>query len=226
MSNWTLSLFLAVVLLPGWTLAADGRGEEIPGWGVLHDPVGDCPVDPVDSGITLTIPAGIHDMSPRKGTANAPRIWQPVEGNFLYEVRVDTFPLPDAKSGANGNTSYIAAGILVWHDDDNFLRWTRSANGESARVFLSCEHYQDGKLVGGGIYPIEDHAIYLRVERRGDHLYFSARRDAANWRGFLKRPFSEETHAKLGVVGINVTQQNATFALDKSYLLSAKQAAE
>ncbi|MEW4566143.1 hypothetical protein AB1K70_26735 [Bremerella sp. JC770] len=110
-----------------------------------------------------------------------------VEGDFLYEVRVLDFPRPAAKTGVEGHASYLGAGILVWQDDQNLLRWPHTASGEANAVLLSCEQYEQGQLVGGGNLPMGDTPIKLRVERRHDRLILSATHDNSSWRNLLDR---------------------------------------
>jgi len=202
--------------------AASLSAEELPGWGKVIDPVGNCPVDFVDSGISLSIPAGLHDMNPRLQSTNAPRVVHDVEGDFLYEVRVLDFPRPAAKTGAQGHASYLAAGILVWQDDRNLLRWTRTASGEANAVFLSCEQYEQGKLVGGGNFPMGDKPVALRIERRADRLILSATHDNSSWRRVLDRRCSFTKDLKIGLFGLNVTQNDVEYRFEQPYLLSAE----
>ncbi|WP_158545434.1 DUF1349 domain-containing protein [Bremerella cremea] len=193
--------------------------QEFPGWGELVDPVGDCPVDPLPDGIQLTIPAGIHQLNPTMDTVNAPRVWQSVEADFLYEVRVKDFPRPEADSGANGNRSYVAAGIVIWHDENNFLRWTRSASAEKNAVYLSCEQFENGKHVGGGYFRMKDEPIWIRVERRGNTLRMSASDDGKKWQQAIERDCTFPTALKAGVFGLNVTEKEFQFRFSDGYLL-------
>ncbi len=194
--------------------------EELPGWGEITDPVGNCPVDFIEQGISIAIPAGLHDMNPRLEVTNAPRVMQTVEGDFLYEVRVSDFPRPQAKTGVNGHASYLAAGILLWQDDRNILRWTRTASGEANAVFLSCEQYEQGQLVGGGNFPMQDKPITLRLERRKDQLILSASYDNSTWRTFLQRRCSLQNRLKVGAFGLNVTQKDTEYRFEAPYLLA------
>jgi len=195
--------------------------EDLPGWGEIVDPVGNCPVDFAEQGISLSIPAGLHDMNPRLQITNAPRILEQVEGDFLYEVHVGDFPRPQAKTGVQGHASYLAAGILLWQDDQNVMRWTRTASGEANAVFLSCEQYEQGKLAGGGNYPMEDKPVTLRLERRKDRLILSATYDNSSWRKVLERRCSLWKDLKVGVFGLNVTEKDVEYRFTSSYLLSS-----
>lgn len=215
---------LLILLLPFFPTAVSLNAEELPGWGEVVDPVGNCPVDFVDSGISLLVPGGLHDMNPRLQVTNAPRVLQKVTGDFFYEVRVGDFPRPQANSGVEGHTSYIAAGILVWQDDRTLLRWTRTGSGEANAVFLSCEQYEQGQLVGGGNYPMEDKPITLRLERRKDRLILSATYDNSTWRKLLERRSTLQNEVQVGVLGLNVTQNDVEYRFEAPYLLSSQQA--
>lgn len=214
--RFALGLFLSVAFL---TLS---YGQEIPGWGTLVDPVGNCPVDPTKSGITLEVPAGIHDMNPYLQQTNAPRLWREVSGDFLFEARILDFPRPQPKTGVNGHQSYVASGILIWQDEENLLRWTRSASGEANQIYLSCEQYEKRALVGGGNFPLEDKPVLLRVERRGDRLLLWATYDTTGWRKVLERKCSYRKALKVGVFGLNVTEKDVEFCFEDAYLLAQK----
>lgn len=213
MSRRITSLFV-LLLLCGFLSAQD-----VAGWGDLVDPVGDCPVDFLPDGIRLTVPAGVHQLNPTLDTVNAPRVWQSVEGDFLYEVQVKDFPRPQPESGANGNRSYVAAGIVVWQDEKNFLRWTRSASAEKNAVYLSCEQFENGKYVGGGYFRLKDQPIWLRVERRGDALRMSHSDDGKNWKQAIERRCTYQPPVKTGVFGLNVTEKDYEFQFTDSYCL-------
>ncbi|MBI1249797.1 hypothetical protein GC197_18375 [bacterium] len=193
--------------------------DELPGWGTTIDPVGNCPADFDESGLVLTVPGGLHDMNPWLGSTHAPRILNPVSGDFLFEVRVSDIARPEPKSGVQGHQAYVAAGILLWGDEDNLLRWTRSASGDRGVIYLSCEQYENKKIVGAGNFPLEDKPIWLRLERRGDRLILSATYDKSGWRTLLERRCKYPADMKVGVFGLNVTKRDVEFRFEDSYLL-------
>lgn len=211
----TTSTPLALLLL-----VASASAQDFPGWGSLVDPVGNCPVDFIEGGLQLTIPGGVHQLNPIIGKVNAPRIWNEVEGDFLFEVRVLDFPRPELNSGANGNRSYLAAGIVLWQDDQNFLRWTRSASAEKNAVYLSCEQFENGKLAGGGNFPLKDAPIWLRIERRSDKLRMSASGNGTDWKQVIQRRSNYQQKLRLGVFGLNVTDREVPFQFQKAFLLA------
>lgn len=208
---------LLVLLL----LVASTSAQDFPGWGTLLDPVGNCPVDFIEGGLQLTIPGGVHQLNPIIGKVNAPRIWNDVEGDCLFDVRVLDFPRPEPNSGANGNRSYLAAGILLWQDDQNFIRWTRSASAEKNAVYLSCEQFENGKIAGGGIFPLKDAPVWLRIERRGNNLRMSASGNGTDWKQVLERRSAYQPKLKLGVFGLNVTNKEIPFQFQEAFLLPA-----
>lgn len=214
--RFVLSLAIGIFLTSHLT------AEEIPGWGTVVDPVGNCPVDITQTGIDLEVPAGIHDMNPRLRQTNAPRIWQEVTGDFLFEAQMLDFPRPQAKTGANGHQSYIASGLLVWQDDGNLLRWTRSASGEANQIYLSCEQYENNAIAGGGNFPLEDKPVFLRVERRGDRIRMWATYDTNGWKKLLDRQCNYQETLHVGVFGLNVTDKDVKFRFKDAYLLAEK----
>lgn len=217
---------LALGLIVFGFLCSNLAAEDIPGWGVLVDPVGNCPVEFTKTGIAIQVPAGIHDMNPYLRQTNAPRIWQEVAGDFLIEARIIDFPRPQAKTGVNGHQSYIASGILVWQDNANLLRWTRSASGEAKQIYLSCEQYEKNTAIGVGNFPLEDKPVSLRVERRGDRIRMWATYDTSGWKMLLDRRCGYRETLRVGVFGLNVTEKDVEFHFENPYVLAEKKTTE
>jgi len=213
MNQFSMVTLLCLLLTP--PLAA----ETIEGWGETLDPTGDCPIDLAQNGLTISIPGGRHDLNPQKGDVSAPRVWQEIEGDFLAEVLVHNFETPQPKTGIAGHLAYIASGIVAWDDSGNFMRWARAADGDRKAVYLSCEHYQDGKKIGAGGIPIGEQVFYLRMERRGSKLTMSASIDRKNWREVVTGKVRFAQKLKVGVFSLNVTKQTHDFRLEHFYIL-------
>jgi len=114
--------------------------------------------------ISISAPAN-NDLYPLSNH-NAPRLLQPISGNFTVETLVEFNP----------SYYYQGAGILIWQDDGNFLRLERGYNGNNGFLF---EKVEKGVLTD--ISPLQYHLttatqVELRVQVEGDHL-------TASWHG-------------------------------------------
>src|SRR6516225_9509449 len=95
-----LSRVAVVVLFAGAVAAApppaDKSGSKIAGWGELIDSVGDCKATIEKGVLTVTVPKTHHDLTYQEDVTklNAPRVLQPVEGDFTLTVTVKAFPSP------------------------------------------------------------------------------------------------------------------------------------
>jgi serine/threonine protein kinase len=100
-----------------------------------------------------------EDLNPKN--ENAPRLVQPIDGDFSIETQVDFTPRADG--------GYQGAGLLVWHDAHDFFRLDVSAwKGQFYGVDFV--HFDPGHPTGvdnGGKIGIGDATIKLRVERKG-----------------------------------------------------------
>ncbi|UUO05758.1 DUF1349 domain-containing protein [Blastopirellula sp. J2-11] len=203
-----------------WAALAPLLFAEITDWGQIEDPRGDCPIEENDRRLEFHVPAGIHNLNPVIGDTSAPRVWRGVEGDFVIEARVLDFPIPLENTGLI-RSSYVAAGLMVWQDDKNFLRWTRSAVGETKATFASAEIYEQGKLAGGLTLPWNGEPMWLRLERRGDRIYLWLSSDGLKWRRHtsLRMPFLPQV--KVGVFALNSTKKEFAASFSDFYLLES-----
>lgn len=108
-------------------LGVSAEATVIAGWGEVIDPDGDCKIEEVQNGISISVPGSRHDLylgnTDPSERNNAPRVVQDVAGDFTAQVKVTAdwklkTPLP------NGQNT-IAAGLLVIASTDHFVRHER-----------------------------------------------------------------------------------------------------
>ena len=207
--------FLAVALLalPS-SYGDDKKPQEIKRWGTVVDPAGDCKVAEKDGKVTITVPKTHHDLNPTPRFDNllAPRVLQEVEGDFTAQVKVDVFPRPEAKTASSkAGISFVAAGLLVWQDEKNFVRLLRAANGDRGDLFGHLEVYRDGKFAGGGYaMNIDDKVTHLKLSRKGDAFSFAVSPDGKEWTEIKSREIAGgeidmPKKLKVGVAATNAT---------------------
>jgi regulation of enolase protein 1 (concanavalin A-like superfamily) len=192
-------------------LADDKKSPEIKGWGTVTDPGGDCTTREEKGRVIISVPGTYHDLNPtpRFNNLTAPRILQDVEGDFLVQVKVRPYARPKANTSTKIH-SYVGAGLLVMHDNKSFIRFLRSANGESGVLFSSAELYKDGKLVGDRGALVVDEDTFLRLERQSDKFVASVSKDGQTWSTLPIPAIQLPKRVSVGVVAINST--TAVFA--------------
>lgn len=199
----------------------DKKPQKIKGAGTFVDPAGDCKVAEKDGKVTITVPGTHHDLNPtpRFDNVTAPRVLQQVEGDFTVQVKVDAFTRPQAKTASSkAGISFVAAGLLIWQDEKNFIRLLRAANGDQGNLFVHLEIYRNGKFAGDAHgFITNDRATYLKVTRKGNGYSFAASLDGKRWIEMksraanvlnLDRPkkvVEQPKKLKVGIAAINAT---------------------
>lgn len=184
------------------------KAQTIEGWGTVIDPDRDCKVMEDGGRVTITVPTTRHDLSLFNGKQqhNAPRILQDVKGNLLAGVKVRTFPPAQANTASGGKISYHSAGMLLWLDDNNYVRLERGSCGETAQLFIEAEHWQDNKLVSWKSIPLlVDRDTWLRMIRADGKLALSFSDDGDTWTEALAPEMKLPEKLKIGVLAINTT---------------------
>jgi len=164
---------------------------DLASWGRFEDPRSACQIlrhaDAVSSRATITVP-GTRPFNLMAGwNFDAPRLIEGVEGDFLIEATLRPYQRPLTGSSSRGPTgnSYVGAGLLVWIDEQNLLRWERSAWGEQqgGAPFWHAEWCAAGQRTDKAEMPSdeEDDVAHLQIERRGNQLVLRASRDGQSW---------------------------------------------
>jgi regulation of enolase protein 1 (concanavalin A-like superfamily) len=189
------------------------KPPQIKGWGTVVDPAGDCKVALKNGKLTITVPGTHHNLNPTPLFDNvlAPRVLQEVEGDFTMQVKVEVFARPQAKTSTNkAGNSLVAAGLLVWQDEKNFVRFLQAAMGETGALGGSLEVYRDGKFIGGGSTATDDKATHLKLSRKGNAFSFAVSADGKDWseikgEGVDLGKIDLAKQLKVGVAAVNAT---------------------
>lgn len=188
-------LILALVAL---TLAAVAQGpksqaQTIQGWGTAVNPIGDCKFSTDGGQLVIEIPKSEksqYDLAPDLSGSSAPRILTPVKGDFVIQVKVDTSSAAASEKSDAQNTGYYSgAGLVVFADEKNFIRFERaalfSANGNDPQLYTNFEIRVDGKVErkgsNGHLLPDKTKPVWLRLERKGTTMHASMSQDGENW---------------------------------------------
>ncbi|PHQ31598.1 DUF1349 domain-containing protein [Rhodopirellula bahusiensis] len=179
------------------------------GWGTPINPAGDCSFAASDEDLTIVVPGTEtpHDLSPELESSTAPRVVQPVSGDFVVEVRVDGMFQPGDESTQPGRTGYTGAGLVVFADEGNFIRLERATLHRQAgepEPYTNFEIRVDGRLerigIVGELPADQSKPTWLRLERKGDLMLGSVSLDGNNWEHGDPKELRAEAWAGNGIV--------------------------
>jgi uncharacterized protein (TIGR03067 family) len=184
------------------------NGQTAAGWGAVVDPIQNCKFATIKDELAITVPSGHRNLNPLVGFKNitAPRVLQNVQGDFDIQVQVLPFPRPKPNTSSNGKNSYVGAGLLVWQDDSNFVRFMRGANGESGRLIAAVEVYGNGRRLTSAEVDLNDEPLLLRIERIKGRFQYRFSYDGVKWNyplDQLEVHFAD--HLQVGVAAVNST---------------------
>jgi regulation of enolase protein 1 (concanavalin A-like superfamily) len=191
--------------------AGEDKVQQVPGFGQVVDPDGDCKLEASDGKLKITLPGTkVHDLSGvrEENSRNAPRVLQEVEGNFTATVKV-TCALEPARQ--EKNNSFNGAGLLVWESDKNFMRLERNLwvtpDGERvsyAPLFEYWHNNQCNTLKGGTTTPyFQGASTYLKITRAGDEFKTAVSHDGSKWMETDSVTATMPKKVKVGVAAIN-----------------------
>jgi hypothetical protein len=163
------------------------EGPTFPGLSPWVDPGRKARARQDEGAIVLDVPDGVHMLSPELQHHDAPMSLAEVSGDFELLVRVGgglrpgatpipKLPVPIAFQGA---------GILIFQDPDNYLRFERAAMSGPDRPLIQqvlVEVYRDGRPQGKPVYKdTSDGPLTLRLTRKGPRLECAYTPDGKNW---------------------------------------------
>ena len=196
---------------PPENTVAFSHGQAIVGWGEIMDPNRDCKFISNKKELTITVPGGHHNLNPAAPFNNvaAPRILRKASGDFDVQVEVPVFNFPKPKTAFASNlTSFVAAGLLLWADDQNFVRFELAANGDSGQMFANLHGFTMGKTAIGEVKILPHLTTFLKVERRTGTLRFLHSGDGLKWMNIdipINSQKFDTPEVEVGVVAVNVT---------------------
>lgn len=206
-----------------------------PTWGVLAFEPGadDCQIKADGSKLTISIPGALHVLSTDLRTMNAPRLLTTAKGDFVASVTVAGKIMPGTdplKKPATLPFTFQGAGLLVWVDEQNYLRFERSSfydiiEGKRLHRVL-VEHCRDGRTVSLH-FPARDTDLDLKLERHGSELRCSYNPDGKTWVEVKRQLVAFPNEVKVGVSASNASPKPfparlVDFTLDTGEAAAAK----
>lgn len=189
--------------------AATGKtAAAVPAWGERVDPNGDCTFRAEGDQLTIAVPGTAHDLSAEAGRTNAPRVLRDVTGDFTAHVTVSGAVRPGPGSTLPDRVPYQGAGLLLWHDANDYVRLERAAMlvGGGVQYHVRFELRQNGRVTGAHTLPIEDRETALRLVRRGNEVMGSFNQ-GGEWKRLLGLTVTYPPEVRVGVTAINSSRQ-------------------
>ena len=187
------------------------KPKEIKRWGTVTDPDGDCTFKEDKGKLTITVPAGFHDLHPNRAM-NAARVLREVDGDFTATVKV-TCALTPGQSSIKGKTAGYFAGLLLWVGDKEYIRFERNAMRSVGDKFVSFtplfEYWKNGGINPGQFVGRFDSfrgdATWFKLERKGGTVTAHCSHDGKEW--VATRVVDTELPKKLriGVAALNTS---------------------
>ena len=184
-------------------------GNPPAGWGQKVDPDNDCTFTAKGASLDLSVPPTAHDLSVELGLTNAPRVLQEVTGDFTIQVKVCGTVQPMAAASVPGRVSFQAGGLLVWSDENNYLRLERAGINRDGGLssYVAFELRTNGFPRGSHTMGLPEQDTYLRLERRGDEFRGFVSSDGQNWRPHQRINAAFPVRVQVGVAAVNAAQQ-------------------
>jgi len=187
--------------------------HQLGAFGQPVDPDGDCSFQIDDTMLTLTVPDTLHELTPDQSLMNAPRVLRRAHGDLLAEVKIEGRFQP-AGSHIEGRPAHCSAGLLLFQDEQNYVRLeryvVRHSPGDSATSQAVLEIRQHGTIPKGGKLRalMPQHELrFLRLERRADKILALTSGDGFQWQYLPPRTVTLGPDLKVGVVATNNSSQ-------------------
>ncbi|GAC1463826.1 MAG: hypothetical protein NVSMB9_01730 [Isosphaeraceae bacterium] len=177
-------------------------------WGPLAASLGDCAFLPDGTGLTVGIPGTLHILSPELNIRNSPRLLTDVQGDFTAQVTVAGRISPGTDPLPNFPFTFQGAGLLLWQDENNYLRLERTSIFSEDRRRLHqvlLEFCRGGKILPTTIRDARDSDITLRYERRGSEVRCSYSPDGRTWLEVKRQNVSFPASVKVGISASNAS---------------------
>jgi regulation of enolase protein 1 (concanavalin A-like superfamily) len=177
-------------------------------WGVLSGIPGTTKFLPDAAGLTIALPGKLYILSPELKTKSAPMLLTEVTGDFTALVKIPGKILPGTAPLKGLPFTFQGAGLIVWQDENNYLRLERASLFTADRVrvhHVLVEVCKEGKTIPSTFKEVRDTDIILRLDRHGSELRCQYSTDGKAWFD-AKR----QSVAFPAAVGVGVSAANAS----------------
>jgi regulation of enolase protein 1 (concanavalin A-like superfamily) len=214
-----------IAIALGATVAATPDGgaatpTDIPGWGRVHDPSGDCEVslDADRDRLRIEVPGTPHVLSAEdpKLPMNAPRVTRRVRGDFTAAVRVRGRLEPE-RAKTTYYDPFHGAGLIVWQDASNYLRLERAVGFIDGRPhpYINYELREGGRLAVSHGITVEDHPLSLKLRRQGGAFSAWYSGDGRRWVRLATVEATLDERVEVGVDAVSSSARRLSAELEK-----------
>ncbi len=191
--------------------------KAIEGWGTVTDKKNDSKLKSDEKQLTMTV-GSPRNLNKVISDLSAPRVLQEVEGDFTIQVKVsgDFKPSPASAVAPRGK-AYNGAGLLLWVDEDLFLRlerniWVDAPGVESCHPPLF-EVMVKGAPTGTSPPPapatfFNTPATWLRLSRQGDSVTGSVSHNGMDWTTGGSVSMALPKKVSVGVAAVNTSKKS------------------
>jgi regulation of enolase protein 1 (concanavalin A-like superfamily) len=178
-------------------------------WGATADPENTDAFALRDANtLRLTVARGLRGINPARNLNNCPRTLKPISGDFTVTVKMLRDGAPDgAERASNDYTASGGGGLLLWHDEKNHLRISRSQwiaeNGGKAKSTYNFRGNIDGEenpSVQTELNPTTSPVVF-RLTRKGTSFTASYSADGKTWTDFEAVEAEFPRDLKVGIYG-------------------------
>lgn len=186
-------------------------------WGNVSDLDGDCEFDINEKTLRIAVPPGCHDLAPGQ-PLNAPFVLNQISGDFTIQVKVVGTFVP-GKRPQKQPVAYNGAGILVWDNDDHYLRVERNGYWSRGDGLLRCDaplmeywkarNYQGHNLADDKVIAdfIRGDTLWLKLSRRSKEMTVSISHDGTKWETANSFETDLPDELFIGLSGLNTSDE-------------------
>lgn len=179
-------------------------------WGILSGPPGETRFRIDGEELTIAIPAKLHILSPELKSKNSPRLLTGATGDFQAQVRVNGRILPGTQPLPNLPFTFQGAGLLIWQDENNYLRLERTASysPDGKKHLILVENCRDGRLLPSTFRDSREADTLLRLERKGSEVRCSySPDDGKTWLEVKRQNVTFPASVQVGVSASNASKK-------------------
>jgi regulation of enolase protein 1 (concanavalin A-like superfamily) len=147
---------------------------------------------------------------------NAPRVVRRIRGDFTAEVRV-LGRLEPGRSQTTYYYPYHGAGLIVWQDPSNYLRFERAVGFINGRPhpYLNWELREDGRLTVSHGITIKDRRLFLKIRRQGPEFTAWSSADGRRWAQIDRAHATLNERLEVGVGAVNSSARLLSAELER-----------
>jgi regulation of enolase protein 1 (concanavalin A-like superfamily) len=183
-------------------------------WDKPIDPDRDCTFETARRKLTIAVPGRHHELAVESRHTNAPRLLGEVTGDFTAQVRLRGDWRCSPNSMPKGLVPLVAGGLLLWVDDNNYIRLERKTmHMKGKQITLpNWELREDGKKksIAYTAAALVSKELHLRIERRANSVLGSFSEDGKKWKKVKPIEISLRKTVRIGVYAVSTS--SAPFA--------------